>query len=110
MLKLIKRIFKPKKILKKEAPALQETPSRKVYVSKNKNISISPQYSKHIVWRGGKLPEIQKELLSTINKLHKKQKTHGLSKKEKTILAESIKRLEAATTTREGTKKINLKN
>lgn len=107
MLKL-KRLFRPKKA-KVPKSVIERKPitERQITVATKSNVPVSGIYTKHKVHKGGKLRDVNRDLVIRINKLHNKQKRYGkLSKREKTLLAEYTKRLEMVASTREGTKSI----
>lgn len=102
MLRLFRKLIKPKQKVNIQKPIVE----RQIVVSKNKKANISPTITKRANHRGGKIDVVIKTLVRRINKLHQKQVKYGLTKKEKTLLAEYQAYLERAASTREGTKKI----
>ena len=102
MLKLFRKLIKPKTKTTIPKPIVE----RIITVAKRNNISISPTFTKHTTNSGGQLKVINKDLISKINKLYKKQKKFGLSKRETTLLAEYTSQLEKVASTRDGTKRI----
>ena len=102
MLRVLRNLFKPKQKMLIPKPVIE----RQIVVSKNKKANISPTITKRMVHNGGKIDAVIKALVRKINKLHQKQVKYGLTKKEKTLLAEYQANLERIAATREGTKKI----
>ena len=99
------RLFKRKSVLSKTI--LPKTiVERQITVAKKSNVAISPTITKNKIYEGGRLNDVKRKLIYQINKLHKKQKTYGLTKREKTLLAEYVAQLERVGATREGTKRM----
>lgn len=102
MLRLFRKLIRPKAKIIIPKPIIE----RKITVAKNSNVSVSPISTKNLAHKGGRLDAVKKDLISKINSLYKKQKKFGLSKKEKTLLAEYTHRLEMVASTKDGTKEI----
>lgn len=106
MLKLFRKVFRPKKAtIPKSAIARKPITERQIIVAKKGNVPVSEIYSKHMKHKGGQIKDVNRKLINEINKLHRKQKRYGLTKREKTLLAEYTNRLEIIASTREGTKR-----
>lgn len=106
MLRLFKKIFKLKPRTIPSQTTIKPIIERQILVSKNKKANISPTITKRMIHNGGNIATVVKTLVRKINRLHQKQVKYGLTKKEKTLLAEYQEYLEKVTSTREGTKKI----
>lgn len=112
MLRLFKKLFKPKPKSKATLPQIISEPvvKKRVFVSERRDIPVSPTNTKYLQHKGGKLDGVVKSLVIRINKLHARQKKYGLSKTEATLLSEYQTRLESVAATREGTKRIYIKD
>lgn len=110
MLKLFKnrKLWLKKKQPKKIQPQLEKERS-KIYVAERK-ANLPKVYSKHLTFNAGTTESLNKYLIKKINKLHNKQMKHGLSKREKTLLAEYTKHLKTIASSRDGNKRINIED